>query len=75
MHITASASSLPQDSSNYSPEELETMRHAFRRACNETPSITITAEQRYSLAQAIVNRFARNLSETELIAVALGQAH
>jgi hypothetical protein len=75
MHITASASSQPQDSYNYSPEELESMRHAFRRACDENPSITITAEQRYSLAQSIVNRFARNLSETELIAVALGQAH
>jgi len=75
MHITAIASSLPQDSYNYSPEELESMRHAFRRACDENPGITITAEQRYGLAQAIVNRFQRNLSETELIAIALGQAH
>ena len=75
MHIAASASSLPQGSYNYSPEELVSMRHAFRRACDENPNIIITAEQRYSLAQAIVNRFARNLSETELIAVALGQAH
>ena len=74
MRTTESASSLTQESYNYSPEELESMRHAFRRACDENPSIT-TAEQRYSLAQAIVNRFARNLSETELIAVALGQAH
>ena len=74
MHITASASSLPQESYNYSPEELESMRHAFRRACDENPSIT-TAEQRYSLAKAIVNRFVRNLSETELIAVALRWAH
>lgn len=75
MRTTASASSLPQDSYNYSPEELESMRHAFRRACDENPSITTTAEQRYGLAQAIVNRFQRNLSETELIAAALGQAH
>ena len=74
MHITASASSLPQESYNYSPEELESMRHAFRRACDENPSLT-PAEQRYSLAQAIVNRFALNLSETELIAVALRWAH
>jgi len=75
MRTTASASSLPQDSYNYSPEELESMRHAFRRARDENPSITITAEQRYGLAQVIVNRFQRNLSETELIAIALGQAH
>jgi uncharacterized membrane protein len=75
MRTTASASSLPQDSYNYSPEELESMRQAFRRACDENPSITTTAEQRYGLAQAIVNRFQRNLSETELIAAALGQAH
>ena len=75
MHITATASSLPQDSYNYSPEELESMRHAFRRACDENPSITITAAQRYGLAQVIVNRFERNLSERELMAVALGQAH
>ena len=75
MHTTASASSPPQDSYNYSSEELESMRHAFRRACDENPSITFTAEQRYSLAQAIVNRFEPNLSETELIAVALGLAH
>ena len=73
MRTIASASRLPQDSYNYGPEELESMRHAFRRACDENPSITITAEQRYSLALAIVNRFARNLSETELIAVALGK--
>lgn len=75
MHTAASAASLPQDFCNYSPEDLESMRHAFRRACDENPSITITAEQRYGLAQAIVNRFQRNLSETELIAIALGQAH
>ena len=75
MHTTASASSLPQDSYNYSPEELESMRRAFRRACDENPCVTNTAEQRYGLAQAIVNRFKPNLSETELIAVALGQAH
>lgn len=62
MHIAASASRLPQESHNYSPEDLESMRHVFRRARDENPSITITAEQLYGLAQAIVNRFERKLS-------------
>lgn len=75
MHTTASSSVLPQDSFNYSADELEAMRLAFRRACDENPFIAATAERRYVLAQAIVNRFEPNLSETDVIAVALRQAH
>ena len=72
--LTASTSSLPQ-SFNYGPEDLETMRHAFRRACDENPKITRTAAQQYSLAKAIVNRFQRGIDETQLIAIALRKAH
>jgi hypothetical protein len=50
-------------------------RHAFRRACDENPRITITAAQRCTVAQAIVSRFERSFSETELTAAALGPVH
>ncbi len=73
--LTASTSSLPPESFNYDPEDLESMRHAFRRACDENPKITRTAAQRYSLAKAIVNRFQRGVDETQLIAIALRKAH
>ena len=72
--LTASTSSLPE-SFNYGPEELELMRHAFRRACDENPDITRTAPQQYTLAKAIVNRFHRGIDETQLIALALRKAH
>lgn len=71
--LTASASSLPE-SFNYGPEDLEAMRHAFRRACDENPKVTNTAVQQYNLAKAIVNRFQRGMDETQLIAVALRKA-
>jgi hypothetical protein len=73
--LTASTSILPQDSFDYTSDDLEFMRHAFRRACDENPFVTETPEQRYILAQAIVNRFHRGLKETELIAEALRKAH
>ncbi|MEQ1522279.1 MAG: hypothetical protein ABL936_13495 [Aestuariivirga sp.] len=73
--LTASTSILPRDSFDYSPNDLESMRQAFRRACDEIPLMTETAEQRYVLAQAIVNRFQRGLNEMELIAEALRKAH
>ena len=72
--LTASTSSLPQ-SFNYGPDDLESMRHAFRRACDENPEITKTAAQQYSLAKAIVNRFQHGIDETQLIAIALRKAH
>ena len=72
--LTASTSSLPE-SFNYGPEDLESMRHAFRRACDENPNITKTAAQQYSLAKAIVNRFQRGIDETQLIAIAFRKAH
>ena len=55
--LTASTLGLPQKSINYRPEDLEIMRHAFRRACEENPLATKTEAQCYSLAKAIVNRF------------------
>lgn len=75
MQTTASASSLPHDSFNYSPDDLEFMRRAFRRACEENPYVTNTPEQRNALAQAIVHRYQPELSEAELIAVAMRQGH
>lgn len=72
--LTASSSSLPQ-SFNYGPDDLESMRRAFRRACDENPDVTKTAAQQYSLAKAIVNRFQHGIDETQLIAIALRKAH
>lgn len=72
--LTASTSALPE-SYNYSPDDLESMRHAFRRACDENPTVVQSDQQRYNLAKAIVNRFQRGISETELIAIALRKAH
>ena len=62
---------LSQESPNYGPEDLETMRRAFRRACDENPFATGTVEQRCTMAKAILNRYQPGLSETELIAVTL----
>lgn len=72
--LTANTSVL-SDSLNYGPEDLESMRHAFRRACEENPLETKTEAQCYSLAKAIVNRYQHGISETELIALALRKAH
>ncbi|HUQ35027.1 MAG TPA: hypothetical protein VM144_01485 [Aestuariivirga sp.] len=72
--LTASASVLPE-TYNYSPDDLESMRHAYRRACDENPTVAQSEAERYSLAKAIVNRFRRGISETELIALALRKAH
>ena len=73
--LTASASALPPESFNYTPEDVESMRHAFRRACEENPVIGRTAVQRDRLAKAIVNRFQRGIDETKLITIALRKAH
>jgi hypothetical protein len=72
--LTASTSVLPE-SFNYSSEDLESMRHAFRRACDENPSITQSETLRYDLAHAIVNRFEKGISEADLIDRALRKAH
>ena len=72
--LTASTSILPE-SFNYGPEDLEAMRHAFRRACEEHPLATKTDAQCYSLAKAIVNRYQHGINEAELIALALRKAH
>ena len=72
--LTASASTLPE-SFNYGPDDLESMRQAFRRACDENPAVAKSEAKRYSLAKAIVNRYRQGISETELIAIALRKAH
>ena len=71
--LTASTSSFPE-SFNYGPEDLEAMRRAFGRACEENPIIARTAV-RDRLTKAIVNRFQHGIDETQLIAIALRRAH
>lgn len=73
--LTAGTSGLPYDSFNYNDDDLEVMRHAFRRACDENPNSIKTDTQYYTLAKAIVNRYQHDISETELIAIALRKAH
>ena len=63
------------ESRNFSPEDLEFMRRAFRRACDEYPEETETEMQREFLARAIFSRFQRGLSERDLLAVAFRPLH
>ena len=70
-----SAIHLLQDSPNYSPEDLETMRRAYRRVCDEYPSGTQSAQTQYGLAKAILEHYRPGISENELIASALGKTH
>ena len=65
----------PQISRNFGPEDLEFMRRAFRRACDEHPEETETEKQREMFAKAIFSRYQRGLSERELVTVALEMAH
>lgn len=60
--LPASTAELP-DSLNYSSEDLEVMRHAFRRACEENPAATKTEAQCYSLAKAILNLYQQGIGE------------
>ena len=69
------SSSFTVESRNYSPEDLEFMRRAFRRACDEQPEETETEKQRDTLAKVIFSRYERGLSERDLVAVALGTLH
>ena len=72
MLATASPSFLfSTESHNYSPEDLEALRHAFRRACEENPSLAVTDQQRYVLAKAVLKNYQRHHTETELVAAAL----
>ena len=59
---------------NYSPEDLESMRQAFLRACGENPRMAETEEQRSNLAKAVVRTYKRHLTQLELVAAALGKA-
>lgn len=63
------------ESRNYSSEDLEFMRRAFRRACDEHPDETETEEQRDILAKAIFSRYQRGLNERDLVIVALRTLH
>lgn len=51
----------------YDKEDVESMRHAFRRACEENPIFTNTTTQRLALAKAILKRFQPGADETQLI--------
>lgn len=62
---------LPHESHNYCPEDLESMRQAFMRACGENPLAAETEAQRSILAKAMVNIYQRHLSQSELVAAAI----
>ena len=62
---------LSSESHNYSPEDLEALRRAFRRACEENPSIAATDQQRYELAKAVLKNYQRHHTQPELVAAAL----
>jgi len=62
---------LSRESRNFSPEDLESMRQAFMRACGENPLAAETETQRYHLAKAMVSIYQRQLSQTELVAAAI----
>lgn len=62
------------ESHNYSPEDLESMRQAFMRACSENPLMAVTEARRSNLAKAVVHAFQRYLTQSELIAAALTKA-
>jgi|RhiMetdeSRZDD1v2_1073273.scaffolds.fasta_scaffold744349_2 hypothetical protein len=61
----------PHEYHNYSPEDLESMRQAFMRACGENPLAAQTEAQRSCLAKAMVNIYQRHLSQSELVAAAI----
>ena len=63
------------ESRNVSLKDLELMRRAFRRACDEYPEETETETQRELLAIAIFSRFQRGLNERDLLAVAFRPLH
>ena len=65
----------PEDAQHYTPEDLEFMRRAFRRACDEHPVETATEVQRDTLAKAIFSRYLRGLSERDLVTAALWTLH
>jgi len=62
------------ESHNYSPEDLESMRQVFMRACGENPLMAETEAQRSNLAKAVVNTYQRYLTQSELVAAALSKA-
>ena len=65
----------PEDAQHFSPDDLATMRRAFRRACDEHPEVTTTEEQRDKLAKAIFSRYLHGLSERDLVIAALWTLH
>lgn len=56
---------------DYHPEELETMRQAFIRACRENPDLAATDAQRYDLADALVSIYQKELTISELVVAAV----
>jgi hypothetical protein len=66
---------LLQESRNFSSEDLEFMRRAFQRACDENPEITETEEKRDMLAKAIFGRYQRGLNERDLVTMAFWAVH
>ena len=72
--FAASNPTFPLESHSYSPEDLESMREAFMRACGENPLMAETEAQRSNWAKAVVNTYQRYLTQAELVAAALSKA-
>ena len=62
---------LSSESHHYSPEDLDALRRAFRRACEENPSLAATDQQRYVLARAVLKNYQRHHTEADRVAAAL----
>ena len=61
----------PPTTTDYQPDELETMRQAFIRACSENPELAATHDQRYDLAEALVSVYQKGLTQSELVVGAI----
>ena len=57
----------PPTTADYKPEELETMRQAFIRACRENPGLAATDALRLELADALVSIYQKQLTISELV--------
>jgi hypothetical protein len=62
---------IPPTTADYQPDELETMRQAFIRACRENPALSATDDQRYELADALESVYHKDLTQSELIVAAV----
>ena len=72
---TDSLTGLLGKSHKYTAADLDAMRQAFMRACGENPLAAETESQRLGLAKAMLRIYQRSLTQTQLVAAALRNAH